>query len=180
MLLETFKNIENALLGSVYVITEDKDGKENPVMVFDTVEETLFRASSTVVNYPTEAGISVTDYKYDSPSVLSVRGIIARNSNIGKNFISVTLGKQLSQEKMREQLEYYKSGLYALNIQTKSGKYKGYTLEGYEIPENLDNYSLFEVTLNFKQIVSVFNEKPRQPSDKDTVRAGIVRVLGLS
>ena len=117
---------------------------------------------------------------YDNPSNLKVKGVIARNSLIGKNFLEVTLGKTTMLSQINEKLMYYKSNMVGVNIQTKAAKRENYKLESFSIPENLDNYNLFEVTMVFKQLIDMNAQKPRRPEDKDTVNGGITRVLGVS
>ena len=181
MILDVANKIANKLLCSVYLITEkDDNGDEKPVMAFDTITECQFDASASVVSYPTEYGINVTDYMYDNPSNLKVKGVIARNSLIGKNFLEVTLGKTTMLSQINEKLMYYKSNMVGVNIQTKAAKRENYKLESFSIPENLDNYNLFEVTMVFKQLIDMNAQKPRRPEDKDTVNGGITRVLGVS
>ena len=108
-----------------YLIT---DARTNEILLrFDTIEDCNFKGSSTVTSYPTEYGISITDYKYKNSDSITAKGLIARRSN---NDSDVDL--------IRNQLSLYQSGMYALNIQMKSGLRENYTLENFDIPENID------------------------------------------
>ena len=73
------------------------------------------------------------------------------------------------------QLKLYQSGMYAINIQMKSGLKQNYTLESFEIPESLDNYSVLEVSMTFKEIPKFLQQQNRAPSNYDTVNTGIVQ-----
>lgn len=145
---------------SSYVITDSKSGEI--ILAFDTIEECEFKASTTVVTYPTERGIKATDYKYDNPDTLKLTCFVHKDDN----------NKQ-QKDKILTQLDYYKRGLYAVDIQTKAGLRTFYTISGYSIPENIDNYSLLEVGIECQQIISFTQERPRSSSDMDTVSTGI-------
>lgn len=145
-----------------YLIT---DAKTNEILLrFDTIEDCNFKGSSTVTSYPTEYGISVTDYKYKNSDSITAKGLIARRQN---NDSDVDL--------IRNQLSLYQSGMYAMNIQMKSGLRENYTLESFDIPENIDNYSVLEVDMNFKEIPKFLQQQNRAASDNDTVETGIVQ-----
>lgn len=149
-----------------YLIT---DASTNDVVLkFDTIEDCNYKGASTVTSYPTEYGIEVTDYKYKNSDSITAKGLIARRSN---NDSDVDL--------IRNQLNMYISGMYALNIQMKSGLRENYTLEGYDIPENLDNYSVLEVDMKFKEIPKFLQQQNRAASDNDTVNTGIVQSGGI-
>lgn len=149
-----------------YLIT---DASTNDIVLkFDTIEDCNYKGASTVTSYPTEYGIEVTDYKYKNSDSITAKGLIARRSN---NDSDVDL--------IRNQLNMYISGMYALNIQMKSGLRENYTLEGYDIPENLDNYSVLEVDMKFKEIPKFLQQQNRAASDNDTVNTGIVQSGGI-
>lgn len=168
------------LLGGTYSIYEkDKTGKVKIVMRFNTIEEVFFRSTSQVTSYPTESGIMATDYKYDDPDVLTVKGTLKRATIVG-GLVNSLLGGVDSVSQLMTTLEYYKSGMYALNVQTKTALREGYTLQDYEIPEDYDNYGLIEVSMTFKQILTVGKKNLVNPSDSDTIPAGIARLVGLS
>lgn len=145
-----------------YIITDTKSGEV--IFMFDMVEECEFKASSTVVAYPTERGIKVTDYKYDSPDSIKLNCFSHRKENTKQQ-----------RDRILSQLEHYKSGLYAIDIQTKAGLRTNYTISGYTIPENADNYSLLEINLECQQIIDFNQEDVRDDSDMDTVPTGITQ-----
>ncbi|MCH5202388.1 MAG: hypothetical protein J1F17_04190 [Oscillospiraceae bacterium] len=168
------------LLGGTYSIYEtDKSGKTKIIMRFNTIEEAFFRSTSQVTSYPTETGVMVTDYKYDDPDVLTVKGILKRSTLVGA-LVNSLLGGVDSIPQLMTTLNYYKSGMYSLNIQTKAALREGYTLQDYEIPEDYDNYGLLEVSMTFKQILNVGKKNLTKPSDSDTIPAGFARLVGLS
>lgn len=145
-----------------YVITDTLSGEV--IFMFDMVEECEFKASSTVVTYPTERGIQATDYKYDSPDSIKLNCFTKKRENTKQQ-----------RDKILSQLEHYKSGLYAIDIQTKAGLRTNYTISGYTIPENADNYSLLEISLDCQQIIDFNQEDVRDNSDMDTVSTGITQ-----
>lgn len=162
---------------SLYTISDSSSGEIK--FVFDSIDEVNFTSSSNVVSYPTEKGIQATDYKYQNPDVLEVKGVINKNSYIGRQNIQSNVGKAQSIEIVRQNLETYKSGIYKLDIQTKAALRKGYTLVTYEIPETIDNYSQFEVTMTFQQVVTFAEIDPAADSDSDTVDNGGSEVKAL-
>lgn len=167
------------IIGNRYVILEKTATGDKVVMEFDVIEEANFRASSTVTSYPTETGIMRTDYKYQNPSVLDLKAIIARKSILGAALLKV-LSKADAMSKMNTQLEYYKSGMYALTIHTRFGVRENYTLESYEIPEDFDTYGLFTVNMTFRQIPKMGMSVKRPDNLKDTISGGLCRILGLN
>lgn len=158
-----------------YLIYETEGSSSNVVFAFDSIEESFFRATSNVTSYPTEQGINRTDYKYDNPSEITIKGLLRRvenRQNNGRNYDTV--------DGIMRNLKYYKSGIYPLNIQTKSGLYEKYTLKDYEIPEDYDNYGLLEVTMMFSQILTEGLTQNTRAENKDTVQAGIVQVKEIN
>lgn len=145
---------------SVYIITDHETNEV--ILAFDMIEECEFKASTTVVTYPTERGVRATDYKYDNPDVIKLKCFVRKRED----------NKQ-QRDKILTQLDYYKSGLYAVDVQTKAGLRSFYTISSYTIPESLDNYSLLEVDLECQQIIDFSQEQPRDSSDMDTVATGM-------
>lgn len=145
---------------TAYIITDNQSGEV--IFAFDMIEECEFKASTTVVTYPTERGIKATDYKYDNPDTIKLKCFVRKRED----------NKQ-QRDRILTQLEHYKSGIYAVDIQTKAGLRSYYTIAGYTIPENIDNYSLLEVDLDCQQIIDFSQEQPRDDSDMDTVSTGI-------
>lgn len=146
-----------------YVITDTKTSEI--LLRFDTIEESSYKSSSTVTSYPTEMGIMASDYKYKNSDTFKAKGLIARRS---------TNAQQI--ELIENQLKLYQSGMYGMNIQTKSGLRENYTLEGYEIVENIDNYSLLEVDMEFKEMPKFLGQNNRASYDNDTKNGGISQV----
>lgn len=174
MRLSSIGNPAKVVYSSLYVISDSDTGEI--VMAFDSIDELRFKASSSVTSYPTELGINAVDYKYDNPDTLEVIGIISRASFVGNRYGQDVSAKAEAVEKTRTELEHYKSGIYKLDIQTKVGLRQGFTLSDYEIPENIDNYSQFEVTMKFVQVKSLSSYNPVSNSDSDTVSLGEVQV----
>lgn len=162
---------------SMYVINDSASGKV--VMSFDMIEECNYIASTNVTSYPTEAGIYVTDYKYNNPDVIETVGYINKNSYIGGLKGGSVENKAQTIEKMRTELKHYVSGIYKLDIQTKAGLRQSYTLAKYEIPENIDNYSQMQVNMTFQEVVTFDNANPKFSSDMSTVDAGVSQVEAL-
>lgn len=175
-LVGALSSIWDEISQAVYFVRDITQNKI--VLKMDVVDEVVFRATSNVTQYPTESGINITDYKYDNPSVLTIRGVVHRNTILGAAVLSL-LDKETAVKKLTAELEYYKHNLYLLEIKTKAGLRTGYTLQDYEIPENFDNFGLMEIEMTFKQFVRA-GQKSVIPSDKDTVQCGIVRLLGLN
>lgn len=170
-LLNTFLNT------SVYAIWYIKSPtEEQQVLAFDSIREAGFEATSSVTDYPLENGTSVTDYKYDNPDTLTVIGVISR-TNAGLTDVKETYwsGRDALINKTRQALDRYKKGIYRLKIQTKSGVYDWMTLQDYRIPENYDNYGLFEVEMTFVQIIRPDAESdPMLPAYSNTISIGQV------
>ena len=145
---------------TIYIITDHQSNEV--ILAFDMIEECEFKASTTVVTYPTERGVRATDYKYDNPDVIKLKCFVRKRED----------NKQ-QRDKILTQLDYYKGGLYAIDVQTKAALRTNYTISGYTIPENLDNYSLLEVDLECQQIIDFSQEQPRDSSDMDTVSTGM-------
>lgn len=164
--------------------SSSKKTEEVVVFSFDTITEAEVRGSANVVGYPIEKGYTVTDYKFQNPNTIHIVGVMERNSIVG-NLARRATNKVLSAlgysefadpiSKLVQDLEYYKSGIYPLNIQTKSGLYKNYTLTDYTIPESFDNYGLLEVEMVFQQILTTSDVRAKQ-SDQDTIEGGLAKV----
>lgn len=179
MIVSFLNSAYDWLLGSTYAIYETNDAEKKVIFEFDTIEEVLFRATSNVTSYPIERGYMATDYKYLNPCTVQIKAVISRNSSVGKKVFSL-LKKSDVVEKLKTTLEYYRSGIYALNIKTKTGIRENYTLQDYEIPENYDNFGVIEVLMTFTQIMDTQRESLTLDPDKNTLAAGIVRLLGLN
>lgn len=184
MILGFLKSTWEKIYGdSIYAITEHRVGTKETevktVLQCDTIVETNYKASTTVTSYPLETGVHKTDYKYDNPDVIMMRGVIANNSYIGK-ILRLALNREEAKIKIINELNYYKSGLYPLDIKTKSNIWRNFTLESFSIPETVDNYSTLEIEMTFKQIILAGDRKPTAPVNSSTMSAGLSRLLGIS
>lgn len=184
MILGFLKSTWEKIYGdSIYAITEHRVGTKETivktVLQCDTIIETNYKASSNVTSYPLETGVHKTDYKYDNPDVITIRGVIANNSYIGR-LLRLAIDREEAKIKIINELNYYKSGLYPLDIKTKSNVWQNFTLESFSIPESLDNYSTLEIEMTFKQIMMAGDKKPTSPANSSTVPAGLSRLLGIS
>lgn len=162
---------------SVYAIWYKEEGLEKQqILEFDSIREAEFEATSNVTDYPVENGVSITDYKYDNPDILTVVGVISRtNASLVDINEAYLLGRDELINKTRQALDRYKRGIYRLQIQTKSGLYDWMTLRDYTIPENYDNYGLFEVEMTFLKIIRPDEELyPKQVAYSDTISIGHV------
>ncbi len=156
----------------------DINPKGEIVLAFDAIQETNFKAETAMTSYPTENNQERTDGKYKQPSVLTVRGIIQKNSVTGS--AGSAFGLNLFQ-KTKNELEKFLNVICRLDIQTKNGFYKNYSLISYEIPENLDNYSYFEVLMTFKEnlIPAADQMIVKNISDLNTMVSGWLSKVGL-
>lgn len=123
--------------------------KGEVVLTFDSIHEVNFKAQTNMTSYPTEDNKERIDGKFNQPSTITVRGIIQKGSAL-TSAVGSALGFSLF-EKTKAELEKFIDVVCHLDIQTKNGFYKNYSLVGYEIPESLDNYSYFEVIMDFQQ-----------------------------
>ena len=174
-LLSTFLNKS---VYAIWFINDDSMGPVQPekILEFDSIRETGFEATSNITDYPIENGTSITDYKYDNPDTLTVVGVISR-TNSSSSGLKETYwsGRDELINKARQSLDKYKRGIYRLQIQTKSGFYDWMTLQDYSIPENYDNYGLFEVEMTFKQIIRPFGViSPAKAAYSNTIEVGQV------
>lgn len=188
----TFLDAFNDLIKSAspYAIYEvEKTGKKNIVLAFDSIQEISVKAGANITSYPTENNIEATDYKFNTPTSISIRGLIQRQS-LSSQIVSslaskIGVGEDLL-SKTKSQLDLYLAGIYNLNIQTKSGLYENYSLIGYEIPENYDNYGYMEVVMDFQQNLFPLGSNPLSlnVSDVATVFSGLLskvesNILGI-
>jgi len=161
----------------MYVSEENPKGEV--VLAFDSIQEVNFKAQTNMTTYPTEENKERVDGKFNQPSTLTVRGIIQKGSAAG-DAIGEAFGVSLY-EKTKSELERFIDVVCRLDIQTKNGFYKNYSLIGYEIPESLDNYSYFEVTMEFQQnLVDDFDEPlTKNVSDLKTQVSGWLSKAGI-
>lgn len=155
---------------ATYSIVRQSDNAA--VLEFNTIEETSFKASADLTGYPVEAGIMVTDYKFDNPDTITCRGILERSSN---------LFEVRTKSQILETLKQLKRGIYLLTVKTRADTYRDFTLIDYEISETADNFGLLEVDMTFQQVVLLkdASRADRNPADSDTVNVGLVSVMAL-
>lgn len=161
----------------LYVSEENPKGEV--VLAFDSIQEVNFKAQTNMTTYPTEENKERVDGKFNHPSTLTVRGIIQKGSGVTAS-IGSAFGLSLF-EKTKAELEKFIDVVCHLDIQTKNGFYKNYSLVGYEIPESLDNYSYFEVLLDFQQNLVDDNSEPlkKNISDLKTQVSGWLSKVGI-
>jgi len=149
---------------AIFYVSETNPNGE-VVLAFDSIQEAGFKAQTNMTTYPTEENKERVDGKFNQPSTLTVRGVIQKGSSITA-VISSKLGISLF-EKTKSELEKFIDVVCHLDIQTKNGFYKNYSLIGYEIPESLDNYSYFEVIMDFQQNLVDDNSEPLKKNLSD-------------
>lgn len=160
-----------------YSITQKINGREVPVLTFDTIEEFNLTASSTVTSYGIESGVKIADYKYTNPITINVKGIVSRSGITGggsgtPNPIG-TSKKQIIAE-MEDKLEELRSNLVLVNIRGRTGRVrKNYTLKQYSINETADNYYLFSVDMSFEEVIRVGDASHGKKFGADTISSGI-------
>lgn len=168
---------------SYSVISQEKVGESKIVLEFDTIEECTMTASATTTQYPTEYGTSATDYKYAQPSMVSMRGLISRGGIFGTGTaieFAINKGKLKTSiiENLRANLKKLKNEMILVDINTRNGGlWESMTLIDYSITENPDNFSLFEVDMQFQQVLrmNLQNEKAAKVSDTNTKQGGIAQ-----
>lgn len=134
--------------------------KKNPILTFQSVYETSFQADNEITEYPIE-GLNgyqkLTDYKYNTPSMFSMTAVIGRSDNLvekGWDWVNNNvLGGMDEVSLAQEKLDILMNGIYKLDIKTKNGFYTKYTLKSYNVVENMDNLSMFEINMTFKQVI---------------------------
>ncbi len=180
MIMDIINKVIDKITGNGYAVYAVQGSDVKPILIFDTVTESFVRKTASITSYPTESGIMATDYKYMNPSQISIKGVIKRGSLAG-SFLQSLIGFGDPIKKITTELDNYIKGMYALNIQTKTGLYENYALKSYEIPEDYDNYGLCEITAVFQEIPQM-NETVQNVEDslKDTINGGIARLIGLT
>lgn len=149
------------LLTTYSVLYENK-----PMLTFDTIEECSFKASSTLTGYPTESGVTVTDYKFDNPDTVTLRGIASRASVL-------SAGDAVTQ--IKANLKFLKSGVYLCEVKTRNDTYKDLSLVDYEIFEDADNFGALVVDMTFEQVIRLDGNTSinANPADNDTLDGGL-------
>lgn len=154
------------------------------ILTFDSIRESNVDASAEICNIPLETGFKQTEYKYPNPTTIEFTAVIQKSSvllNKLSDYTDLVKNKEDLIAKTIQVLEEYKNYLIPVNITTKSGAYNNYTLKGYYIPENIDNYSLFEVKTQFEQIMTNVEEQQNYKNkyDTKTVNNGLAQKIKL-
>ena len=139
------------------------------MLSFDMIEEAGFKASSDLTGYPVENGVTVTDYKYDNPDTVTLRGVVSRSNAL---FLGNTVGQ------IKTNLKFLKSGVYKCTVKTRNDTYYNMCLVDYEIAEDADNFGALVVDMTFEEIVTLDAAEKRtaNPADTDTVNVGLAFV----
>lgn len=142
------------------------------MLSFDMIEEAGFKASSDLTGYPVENGITVTDYKYDNPDTVTLRGVASRSN-------ALYLGNSV--EQIKKNLKFLKSGVYKCEVKTRTDTYHNMCLVDYEISEDADNFGALVVDMTFEEIILLEAAKKQtaNPADTDTVSTGLAFVKRL-
>lgn len=175
--------IWEGLTSATYSVTGSSD--HAVYLQFDSIEECSFRGSATATQVPTEAGLNRTDYKYVNPDSVQMKGIVSKNGILGLGLVGASYSisgvkKQSLIEKIRKQCEILTRNIILVDIATRnSGTRKNYTMTDYTIEETPDNFSLFEVTMTFDEVLLFGKEGTltRNVSDQDLKNIGIVETL---
>lgn len=178
MLMDAINTLWSSIRGEQYAVFEADTSKI--VFAFDTIEELEFRGDSAITNYPIESGVLKTDYLYKNPSIIEMVGRISKKSLLAQGF-NFLADKESSIQKINENLLAYTQGIYNLNIQTKIALRKGFTLQKFTIPENLDTYGMLTVDMTFQEILGrqTTGTALKDEFNADKISAGIVQLLRL-
>lgn len=146
------------------------------LLEFDTIEELGYSRSVEITEYPfeSEAGkTKITEYLYNNPDIIKMKGIKTEDSLLS-SLITSALDIDSAIDVIKQQLDILISGIYKLQIMTKNGLRKYFTLMRYNMPENLNNYGLLEVEMTFKQVLTSedWNEQQRSIDDLNTQNSG--------
>lgn len=166
--------------------TEKKDDKKVSQLYldFDTIIEISYTRNIEITDYPfihenektkeTEP-TRITEYMYNMPDIIEMKGIKSFDSLLTGAILNA-LDIQSAVDKIRQQLDILTEGIYKLQILTKNGVRKYFTLIKYTMPENLENYNYLEVDMTFKQVLSIedWNQQQRNEEDNNTQNSGNV------
>lgn len=152
------------------------------VLTFDSILSANFDAGSEICTVPIETGFKTTEYKYLTPNNITLRGVISRGATTSElitGFFTKTKSELIRETK--QQLDKYVKYIIPLEIHIKSGLYERYQLRSYSIQETVDNFSLFEVEMDFEEILLAKDEETRLKNsyDKKTVNIGITQKTSL-
>ena len=143
---------------------------------FDTIIESGYQRSVEITDYPFESKngqTRITEYMYNNPDIITMKGIRGYESLV-VGFILKKAGLESAIDLIKQQLNILISGIYKLQIMTRSGLRKYFTLQKYYIPENLDNFTCLEVEMQFKQVITKedWDEQQKNIEDINTVNGG--------
>lgn len=145
-------------------------------LTFDTIIECKYSRSLEITDYPfeTRGGLTrITEYGYNNPDAISMVGIKSYDSIVGGKLAEVFDIKN-EIDLIKQKLDYLTSGIFKLQIKTRNGLREYFTLQKYELPENLENFNTLEVSMTFKQVLDN-NDKDknlRDVDDQDTKNGG--------
>lgn len=176
-------DVFDKLFGATYAIYTVENGKERPVLTFDSIIESGIEGKATIISHPVEQGFKATEYKFSEPSIIEMSGIVSQQSLLGQvgdkllSFVGMDKGDMI--EKTRQTLEEYKKNLYIVNIKTRTGVWENYTLQNYHIKENVDNFGLLDVDMTFQEVMlrpSTYSNV-KSATQKPTINTGIGEVV---
>lgn len=177
-------DVFDKLFGATYAIYTVENGKERPVLTFDSIIESGIEGKATIISHPIEQGFKATEYKFSDPSVIEMNGVVSQSSFLGQkvgskllSFAGMDKGDMI--EKTRQTLEEYKKNLYVVNIKTRTGIWENYTLQQFHIKENVDNFGLLDVDMTFEEVMLRPNTyaNVKSPTQKPTINTGIGEVI---
>lgn len=181
------KDMLNSIgLDSVYGIYQQavkKSNYETALVAFDSIIECSINGSSSVISYPVESGFMATEFKFQNPSTIEMKGIISESSILGlKGGLQVPLlsigQKEARIERIKWFLDEFKNELTLLKIKTRTSIRENYTLVDYRISESRENYGALEVDMVFQEVL--FPDDPENLAndfDSDTNNTGISQVV---
>ena len=171
-MINILNKIDTISKNIIYSITYN----DEPVVSFDSIQEANYTGSANVTVNPLENGNKATEYKYNDPDTISLIGIIENSSILGQ-----TILKNNNKASVLQILKELKKNLVAVDIKTKSGLYKNYTLTRLHIPENYENYSLLVVEMDFEEVLIIKNasQNNRSKKDNNTIDIGVVKLNAI-
>jgi hypothetical protein len=157
-----------SLVDQTYFVT-DKTGQL--LLKFDTVTEAKKNGVSDLVEYPSDNGGVLTDYKIDRPDTITINGLL--NMNIGLADAESFITNNANVLKMvKDNIEALKKSMTECIINMRCGKQgekgKYFVLKEYDISENANNLNMYEVILSFKQFFNANDLKAKNPASTNT------------
>lgn len=183
MILNQLNRIWELISKATYCIyrIDTASNQEEIILEFDSIVSTHRRNNSEITTVPIETGFQATDYKFATPGQLEVVGVLSRNSALGR---LLTLGDRSDAiSSLLETLDKYTTQILLLNIQTRTGLCKNYTLKNYEIDETKENYGIVEVSMEFEEVIQLNNaalNNITSASNSDTKKTGIAQIRSFA